>query len=362
MKNTLWLFFVLIIGSCVSNDKPPKEEKEHTEQVDSTQIKDSIASFNRLLEEERLRLVKEEEKYFSKLEIRIYDFYSIEHLEGHKFGFVPLADGVKWSNHPDSSFIEPEYLGNITLKSNEDDLFHYLDDEYKKRILQGSGFSEGDSLYVYSGIKDSTYAYAVNNLQLVAFLNPYGAYQPIEQYDYMFGFKLDDPGLKEIWYTDPLVYVGPKNPFTKGKVKPIKWELVDSSLFSLEVLTTEDSTRFHSYGAGSTYHHKNDGLEYIMRCYGEAHYPSEEVLVIRDIESKIIIKTLHYQDSEGSYLTPLNYLHKSDWRDEYQYAGQLFKHKSPVVFGFMGMSFGCPAIDVLDSTNTRYYIHCDNRH
>lgn len=96
--------------------------------------------------------------------------------------------------------------------------------------------------------------------------------------------------------------------------------------------------------------------------------PTENIssyhLVIIDKFSKSEILNKNYHGGESTYLTGLKIAeseNKEDMRQS-QWTGKIIKNKATVVFGFVGHSFGCPSITILDKSEPEIQILCDNRY
>ena len=104
------------------------------------------------------------------------------------------------------------------------------------------------------------------------------------------------------------------------------------------------------------------GLHYYLRQYPSHRddYPKCGRLMIMNEKNKIL--------RDDNYVTSSSYdglpLNGKDNAHEYQkqWTGKLFKNKPLVVFGFFSKAWkGCPVIDFIDSSFSRYGInlHCD---
>ena len=80
------------------------------------------------------------------------------------------------------------------------------------------------------------------------------------------------------------------------------------------------------------------------------------------VKSNEIITEFYFRGSEGGSPSPLNGIHPDYGPYLYQFAGQLFKDKPPMILGFMSHSFGCPGIHSIEKESHSIYINCDNRH
>lgn len=289
----------------------------------------------------------------------IYSYFTIE-IDKHQAGFIPLSDDYRWSESPDSLAIEDEYLG---MTKYENDNYHILSPKYRSRFLSRKNINPGDSIFIYHVATDSLARYAVKDIPIVAFINPYGTQYEVEQYDYQIGFEVKDLLFKGGYYSSTLAYVGSENLFNTGSLAPMNWEVITDS-FPAHNLAGYDSIRIANSEPQEKYVFTHDGFEYFLqnRNYPGQAGPDGRLLVIRSAKTKNLIKSATYFDTEGSYLKPLSSVENDYGNGPMQWTGKLFKHKPPVIFGFLGMSFGCPGIQFIDENEADIWIRCDNRH
>lgn len=290
----------------------------------------------------------------------LFSFYPVQFQDNSSFGFIPLTEAYSWSEHPDSLAIENDFLNKSTY---ENDNLHVLKSIFKIRFFQRSGITESDQVFIYSITKDALISYPVSALELVAFVNPYGAQGNLTQYDYMIGFKIKDSKLTGN-YLQNLVYIGKESPFILGKLKAIEWEKIESAPLSLDFLNDFELSILKNYSATITYTFEYNDLSIQIQNLESANenIPSARQLIITSSTTKQLLFTKIYRDTEGADLAPLNGVEESYNELPAQYAGSLFKGKPDVIFGFLSMSFGCPGIDFMAMNAPSIYIRCDNRH
>ncbi|WP_121667385.1 hypothetical protein [Mesonia aquimarina] len=229
-----------------------------------------------------------------------------------------------------------------------------LNKSQRKKFLKYSNISESDKVFVYLISSDKIQTYNVNDLPVIACMNPYGPSSDYrnDEFDYMFGFDLG----KNISNRDEnLVYVGKENPFQTGKIKPIVWTTIENNQFPI----AKDLKNKIDL---STYFFATEKYDYYLQK------PTENIssyhLVIVDKISKSEILNTNYYDGESTYLTGLKIAESENEEDiqQSQWTGEIIKNKASVVFGFVGHSFGCPSITILEETEPEIQILCDNRH
>ena len=356
MKAAPYLLILTTLLSCSQGNVNTTANSEKTSQETP---KDTVVEAQR----EEPTAIEEQEVVTYPIspenDLIIYSYFTIE-IGEHRAGFIPLSDDYQWSEHPDSLAIEEEYLGMTKYKN---DNYHILSPKYRARFLNRKNINPDDSIFIYHVASDSLVKYRVKNIPLVAFINPYGAQFEVTQYDYQIGFELKDLIFKGGYYTSNLAYVGSNNLFNNGNLVPLKFEPTAKS-FPAHNISGYDSIRIAKSEPQEKYVFTHDGFEYFLQnCnYPGQTGPDGRLLVIRNIDSKQLIKSAAYFDTEGSYLKPVTGVDKQYQGVPLQWTGKLFKHKPPVVFGFLGMSFGCPRITFIDETEPDIWIRCDNRH
>ena len=229
-----------------------------------------------------------------------------------------------------------------------------LSKSQRKKFLKISNIQESEQVFVYFMARDEVKTYNVKDLSVIAYINPYGAANDnqYEELDYMLGFDL---GRSITTWEDNLAYVGEENPFRTGALKPIIWEEIANDQYLPQKGMDKKGVELTAYEFSTEHYH------YFL------HTPSEGErsyhLVVIDKKTKAEVLNENYKDSEGTYLTGLHIAGNDQERNQQsQWTGALLKNKATVVFGFEGYSFGCPSITVLEETEPKIHIRCDNRH
>ncbi len=270
--------------------------------------------------------------------------------------FVNLSEKYPWNYEDDSlTIIRKTDFGKDTIKLNSDS---------KELFLKKMKISPNDTVFLYNINVDSILKFPVAKLPVIAPVNIYSqGDENIQEYNYEIGFNL---GRKYTLEGETFAYVGTHNPFQIGKVRSILWKSMDSStvvkVFSREFIPVDVKKKFRNAEPDDIYTSSYKEYDYFIKArrnYDNIALPSY-LLVINTATNEIVFNDF-FTDSESTYLIPLQI--QGDKR-EYgkQWTGAIFKNKPPIIFGFMGNSFGCPSIRFLDKKEPPIYLLCDNRH
>jgi len=177
-------------------------------------------------------------------------------------------------------------------------------------------------VFIYDYSIDALVSFTVKNLNVVACLNVYGADWPYSQDDFMIGFEVNKNSLTDFdkYFTNSLAYVGKKNPFVRGQVKPIIWKKIDPSDYPSKELPAYD----HSYAGkcvtGDAYKFEIDGLQYFVQDLVRLadNWVSVKRLIVIDLKTKETVCEKLFYSGESASFAPL----------DNQWTGRLFKNKS----------------------------------
>lgn len=287
----------------------------------------------------------------SSYRFNIYDVYSLEDPDNNRL-FVSLSDIYQYS-----LVIPPEIIANqknipfnqlkrIELKSN-----------YRQKLLKGTNLSETDTLYLYDYDKNKIAKYALSSLKSVANLNLYSSEgDEVQEYYYMIGFELPQNRNTDEYY-NLLAYFGKENPFAMKPLEKIRWLKKANSEFPIK----KDKGSQKEYTKAEMYYFKKDGFNYFLQNWNFEDRPVERHLAVVDNKGKLIFDQVFSGEDEGAALSRLNFVDDPEYGD-YQWTGNLFKRKPPVIFDFVNQSFGCPKITFLQRNFPALSINCDNRH
>lgn len=291
-------------------------------------------------------------------DVPIYRLNAYGYGDGRLIRFVPLSDGLAISSNPDSSIIAPRYLGENPIV---EDNFHVLDRKRRKLTLNSLNLLEEDNIYIYDLINDTVFIVPVSKADIVAFLNPYGTNIPIPAHDYMVGLHITEALLPTSvsgkYISDSFVFVGASNPFIPGRLERIVWTKIDTAECPYVEVQKNMRNLMKYYSSYKCFSYKSNGYVYYLRDYGGARH-----LVVWNEKTDQIELNQFYRDSEGSYLKPLNGVEENDGYSGFQYTGAIIRFKPRLVYGFIGLSFGCARIHFVSTTEKPIYIRCDNRH
>lgn len=237
-----------------------------------------------------------------------------------------------------------------------------LNQNQRKKLINRLKISESDKAFVYLIKNDSILTFNIKDLPAIACLNIYGSdnYSNLED-AYEFGFDLD----KKITDSYNFVYLGKENPFQIGELKSIIWKKIDKKDFPKEFNSNIIDNRirrwFNGIKSGQSYKFSTNNIDYFIQDLNKNEKLEHRYMVVLDSKNNNIIYESVHIDSESTYLIPLK-TEDNKAKYESQWAGELFKNKPVVIFGFLGHNFGCPSITVLDVTEPPIPILCDNRH
>lgn len=254
--------------------------------------------------------------------------------------------------------IPADILKNQKQMSFEELQHFELDAPGRKKLLSGIHLTENDSLYIYNYQSNKLQKRPVSQLKAVAYLSPYMSdSEELDPESYMIGFQVETHRKITDYdkYDNAIAYFGNKNPFVENKMKAVKWQKA----------STDISKKYFSHSKltqGKTYQSQYENITYYLQDYLEEGNITERKLVaINDRKEKVAEKTFSLAGSDGGEFLPL-YGIDADEANVFQWTGHLFKGKSPVIFGFIAQSFGCPSISFLDKKEKDFPINCDNRH
>lgn len=287
-------------------------------------------------------------------DLKVFDLTYYEKDSTQSIAFISLSDIYPLSEHQDSLAI-PDLTDKSVEEANQFEYFK-LSARYRQQFLNQTKISETDKVFIYSYSKNKLISFPVSNLNVIACLNIYGAEWPYSQFDFMIGFEIDKKYLTdyEKYYVNTFVCIGKKSPFVMNQLRPIVWQQIDPKEFPSKEPISYDTSYAGKSLPGDTYKYEKDGLTYYVQELVRIsdNWTSVKCLLVIDAKTKKTICEKIYYSGESASFAPL----------DNQWTGMLFKNKPPVIFGFHYVSFGCPSITFLNSTEKDIYINCDNRH
>lgn len=350
-----YIYLLLFIIGCTNNSSKnvietelnPADNKEYLLEERSDSLQD---------------VAKEKIALFSNKTLTIYPFY--RNYEKEEYGFIPLTETYSWSEHPDSLMIDNKYLGK---QKTPDDYkvinYHLLSDKKRQQFLLRSNINENDKVFIYNLELDSLEIHEVSQINLCAFI-PYGYNGLARQYDYQVGFEMVNSSIFGSRTGDCLVYVGKENPFILHSIQSMKWTAIDSTHFPINKSNVDEAKLKRCKRSLGTYKFEQDQFLYYLQELGDKNIYARHIVIINK-ETEKMERCLFVLNSDGSFITPLNGAVDDYKNKTFQWAGKLFKNKPPVIFGFIGMSFGCPKIHYVNEEydySTDLHLKCDNRH
>lgn len=297
--------------------------------------------------------IKKDTTISPKIKLDDFNIFEINPMENGKDYdiFISLSD-----IYTDSLSIPPEIIANQKNLSF-DELKHFeLPAPYREKPLKGSKLKENDTLYLYNYKSNILEKFPIKDLKAVANLNIYTSEgEEISEYDYMIGFQLNKTGNEKITMEETdftFAYFGNQNPFNEKPLKSIQWKKVSANKFPVK-------TQHKNLKAGNVYQYQTEDLQYFIQdLIGKFGVTERKLAVLKN--GKLIFEK-NYTLDEGAVFSFLNGIENNEYPD-YQWTGDLFKGKPPVIFGFISPSFGCYSIEFLDQNYSEIYTNCDNRH
>ncbi|WP_223609383.1 hypothetical protein [Chryseobacterium sp. OSA05B] len=325
------LFLQLVITGCKKDDS---KQATHSKGITNDSVKTA--------------------KTTNEIDYNHFNIYNVSLVQRNELMdvFISVSD-----IYTDSLSIPSDFIKNQKDIPFEKLQYLELDSEHRKKMLTGMHLTENDSLYLFNYEFNKLQKTPLNKLKAVAYLTPYAPEgEEVDAGSYMIGFQIEtqkDMGIFDR-YSNAIAYFGNKDPFVQNKIKPMQWEKS----------ATDVSKKYFSgsrFKYGKTFKFKDNDLTYYLQDFLEDDIVQERQLaVINNRNEKIFDKTI-ITGGDGAEFTPLNGI-DTDEANRFQWTGNLFKGKPPVVFGFVSQSFGCPSITFLDKAHKDLTINCDNRH
>ena len=293
--------------------------------------------------------------------LTVYDVKDYQQLNGKRIGFISLSEGYRLVDHPDSLAVPKEHLGE-NVKEVAGSIA--LTRGFRDRCLKKTKIAESDKVHIYDFAQNRIATLNVADLKLLAFLSPYHYNQPVRQHDYLIGFEVDGSFLEgfEKHFPNTFAVIDQEDPFVKGEMYPMVWERVDASLFPPHDNKGPDGLPLPAYTIGATYRFKQGDFTYFLQDnMWKNEVSSRRFMVIRSTDNSVVCNHFYYHGESGSF-APLHLLNDDKVNETFQWTGRLFENKPLVFVGLKFQSFGCPAIDFIDTKEPGIIIRCDNRH
>jgi hypothetical protein len=102
--------------------------------------------------------------------------------------FIPLSEGLSYDEEQTPPIVPSFLLGDSV--STTLDTIYTLKGKYRKAALKFAGFTENDSVFAYNLNQNKLLGCRVDELPIIAFVNPYGANTPVSTADFVFGLEL----------------------------------------------------------------------------------------------------------------------------------------------------------------------------
>lgn len=268
-------------------------------------------------------------------------------------------------NVSESYFYYTENENTILSKDEELKDTIIINKKQRKEFLKKINVSESDSIFIYEIGTDLIHTYKVKDLPAIACLNIFSNVYPNStktERDFEFGFDLKKSYRGSY---QNFAFVGKENPFQTGKLKPVFWEKIEGSEFpenfKKDATLHSQKFSFKDVVAGESFKFSNNQYDYYLQNLQNEKRIYARYLVIIDSDTNVAVLNKVYSESEGAFLKQLN-LETNSLNTQFQWTGELFKNKPPIIFGFLSSMFGCPSIDFLSDKEPPIPILCDNRH
>ncbi len=286
----------------------------------------------------------------------VFWLWSTQGPKGNMLANVSLSEIFNYDAEQDSLYL-PD-LSAYSTDTAAEVQFIPLEEPYRTRFLKGCGLSNWDSLFAYSYRNHRLQSFSIRQCNVAAVLNPYGGFMPLNAEDYMFCLSLDAKDFEgfEPDFTHTFVSVGSVNPFHSGSLKNVVWTPSSQAEIPIKLNYTIDYSFSGPVKPFTVFRYEQDGYQFFIQNYEETGKNDTEIRVkVLSVHGKksgeLICQQILYTGESASFAGM-----------EEQYAGKLFKHLPPVIFGLQYESFGCPAIYFLDKQLEPLRLKCDNRH
>ncbi len=282
-------------------------------------------------------------------EMRLFYLYPIDAEYPQKGAFVSLSDERIWMNE---EFADAAYnpYNMDEGKAREDSIV--LGQE-REDFLRAARVKDTDKLHIYSMFLDSVLTFEPTELALIK--------QTHAHWGVDIGFKLTAVNLEKMgdFYWNAFAYIGPSNPFQTGTIHPMVWKQTEKAVFPKNVEIPSQTPSIVQLSAGEVFECVTEDYTYLVQDLIDS--TSSRIrgrhLVVFESESDTLIFNKVFFNTESKSLTPL-----TGEGENIQWTGQPFQHKPLMVYGFVWVSFGCPAIDFIGLENQSVEILCNNRH
>ncbi|MEO1514564.1 MAG: hypothetical protein AAFV95_06110 [Bacteroidota bacterium] len=293
--------------------------------------------------------------YFTYSPLGIYyagRYYKTENEEIP--GYINLSENYPVDYESDSpSLLSAEDLGKQMVEFTPGQ---------KRKFLKAMRLMDRDTAFLYNLFTDSIYKFVLRDVSAIAVVNAYADGENLKEYDYEMGLSLgkayQDQG-------ETFAYIGRDNPFQQGKAEPILWTKVDDKDFSFDSFDSSVREKMTDWLAKpkemDVFTYSNNSHDYYLQNSGPKDEMGNYHLLVANSKTGALVFEEVFFNSESTYPLSLNTTGKKKPQSG-QWTGTIFKGQSPIIYGFMGNSFGCPLIQFLSEREAPILIRCDNRH
>ena len=255
------------------------------------------------------------------------------------------------------SFYMPENF--IDKNDLRKDTIHFSQKQ-RAEFFKRMNYADNDTLFIYDLASTLVKRLPIKNIPLMACVNIYSSikdeYKTEDYYthDYQIGFNLGKADYSGF------AVIGKENPFVEKGLQPLVFKKMNQQQIDSHIKSKLISKHWLNDTVFKPYVSSYENIQSFVKV--KKDYPYWSDLIIINTKTKESFD-IYQEGGESSGKANLSLADvASEYPVNYQYIGNLFKNKPPVVFGFMWESFGCSQIQFLDNNELPIRILCDNRH
>lgn len=326
----------LLLASC--NNPKPKNATENTAET-STQ------------ESQNQSIKIDESKFYS-----LTPHYVSEDKKDFRNAFISISETY-------NEYLEKNHLleKNTTILNPVDfqkDTIQ-ITGEARQKLLERTGISENDQIFIYNILKNKVKTFKVNDLKTTAVINIYMEWEENrDESFYELGFDLG----RLSGFEENIVYIGKENPFNEGKLRRLNFDTtLEKVPFTLnEKLISAQGIDLKNAKITGTYKAVDNLYDIYIQDFIieklESYEGSFRYVVVLDKKSQKIIREIPITAMDGTELTPVT---KENSEFYPLFVGELIKGKSDILLGFDTQP--CHHIHFVNHQKP-IRILCDNRH
>ncbi|OCG32490.1 hypothetical protein A9G34_09860 [Gilliamella sp. Choc4-2] len=150
--------------------------------------------------------------------VNLYEIQYIDYIKNKsKFAFIPITNQIlAHGGNSVMAFLIPHENNHVDpINTEYKKKIYLIESQYREILIAKAGLSDSDTVFIYDNVFKQILSFDIQDLQVLAIINPNNSTEegPFYESDYLLGFEINADKLKN--FTEPLVYIGKKNPFTK---------------------------------------------------------------------------------------------------------------------------------------------------